>query len=122
VVVWLTAEQFGLPTGPPRLADGEEIAALGWVPPGHDQRAPFIVRVRNPLEYWSEADAEFVGGNAPSHQVRQGSVVVVDSGDTVTGGYVTIGYFHVESVRPPVSTPRASGVPAPECAGPRGGS
>ncbi|MEU4245933.1 hypothetical protein AB0F15_00825 [Amycolatopsis sp. NPDC026612] len=89
-VVWLTPEQGGRTTGPPRADD---YAANAFVPP-HTLRfglASFVLRGFAPEAWVSPAKGRWLTvENSGPHRIRPGAVVVI------TEGPKPVGYFHVE--------------------------
>ncbi|WP_285490129.1 hypothetical protein [Amycolatopsis taiwanensis] len=95
-VVWLTAEQGGRSSGPPRADDKVDYAANAFVPPHTAQSglASFVLRNLTPGALVSLAEGRWlVVENAGPYQIEPGTVVVI------TEGSKPVGYFHVEDVR-----------------------
>jgi hypothetical protein len=93
-VVWLTREQGGRASGPPR----PDYAHTAFVPPATvtTGSASFVLTGFSAEAWRSPAvGAWLVVENAGAHEVRPGSLVVL------TEGPRTVGYFHVETVTGP---------------------
>ncbi|MGN2635824.1 hypothetical protein ACWEKT_19385 [Nocardia takedensis] len=94
-VTWLTPEQGGRSSGPPRTPADKYYAATAFVPPRTpgDGSASVVLRVRDRAAWSSSAAAGWlVVGNEGPHAVRPGSVLVVTEGPRV------VAYFHVTDV------------------------
>lgn len=91
-VVWLTAEQGGRKTGPPRADD---YVANAYVPPqtAHSGLASFALRGFAPEALVSPAAGCWpIVDNSGLYRIQEGTVVVI------TEGPRPVGYFHVEEV------------------------
>lgn len=94
-VTWLTREQGGRDTGPPRTPGDQDYAATGFVPPGTADTAlaSVVLRVEDRSAWRSRADAAWlVVDNEPPHQVSVNDIIVVTEGARV------VAHFHVESI------------------------
>ena len=94
-VVWLTREQGGRDSGPPRTPGDQDYAATGFVPPATADNglASVVLRVSDQGAWRSAVDACWlVVDNVPPHRVGEGDVLVLTEGRQV------VAYFHVESV------------------------
>ncbi|MFJ7210692.1 hypothetical protein [Amycolatopsis sp. NPDC098790] len=95
-VVWLTAEQGGRTTGPPRADTEDDYMANAFVPPrtADSGLASFVLRDLSPGAVVSPAaGCWLVVGNSGPYRIQAGTVVVI------TEGPRTVGYFHVDEVR-----------------------
>ena len=91
VVVWLTQNQGGRVSGPPR----PPYAATAYVPPATVQTglASFVLDGFEPAAWRSAAEGRWLAvDNGWPHHVEPGSVVVI------TEGPKTVGYLHVDQV------------------------
>ncbi|MEU0463179.1 hypothetical protein ABZ215_04165 [Amycolatopsis sp. NPDC006131] len=92
-VVWLTPEQGGRQTGPPRP---DFYAANAFVPPhtAHSGLASFVLRNLVAGALVTPAEARWLAvENSGPYRIAPGTVVVVSEGPK------PVGYFHVEEVR-----------------------
>jgi hypothetical protein len=91
-VVWLTHDQGGRSTGPPRTPRDQDYAATAYVPPASesDGLASFVIRVTDRAAWRSAAAATWlVVENQGLQRVEPGTVVIV------TEGSRRVAYFHV---------------------------
>ncbi|WP_410668273.1 hypothetical protein [Amycolatopsis sp. cmx-4-68] len=94
-VVWLTPEQGGRTTGPPRADSDDDYAANAFVPPrtADSGLASFVLRDLERGALVSPAKGRWlVVENSGAHRIQPGTVVVI------TEGPKPVGYFHVEEV------------------------
>jgi hypothetical protein len=94
-IVWLSLEQGGRTSGPPRTPEDQDYAATAFVPPRtvSDGLASFVVRAADRSAWRSEAAASWLTvGSEGAQSVEPGSVVVV------TEGSRPVAYFHVHTV------------------------
>ncbi|MEU5260123.1 hypothetical protein [Amycolatopsis sp. NPDC021455] len=92
-VVWLTPEQGGRTTGPPRPGESGVYAANAFVPPqtAGSGMASFVLGDFDPSNWATAAAGRWlVVDNAGPYRVQEGTVVVI------TEGPEPVGYFHVE--------------------------
>lgn len=98
-VVWLTAEQGGRSSGPPRTPPDQDFAATGYVPPATAESAlaSVVLRVSDRTAWRSDADVRWLAvDNEPPHRAGPGDIIVV------TEGARTVAYFHILHVDPVV--------------------
>jgi hypothetical protein len=92
-VVWLTPEQGGRTTGPPRTGERGVDAANAFVPPrtAGSGLASFVLRDFEPgAPVTAAAGRWLVVDNSGPYRIQEGTVVVL------TEGPQPVGYFHVE--------------------------
>lgn len=97
-VVWLTAEQGGRMSGPPRTPRGQDYAATAHVPPATvgSGLASIVIRATDRMAWRSAATAAWlVVENDDVHTVEAGTVLVI------TEGPRDVAYFHVRHVTAP---------------------
>lgn len=94
-VVWLTAEQDGRRTGPPRCDSTNDYAANAYVPPHtfSSGGASFVLRTFVNGALVSRAEGAWLAlPNSGPQRIQPGTVVVI------TEGPKPVGYFHVDEV------------------------
>lgn len=94
-VLWLTPEQGGRESGPPRPLAGADYVSTAYMPPRSigNGLASFMLRGFNSEVWSSSAAARWLVPDAVGEQrVQSGSVIVVTEGARV------VGYFHVDQV------------------------
>jgi hypothetical protein len=94
-VIWLTPEQGGRKSGPPRTPADQDYVATAYVPPktANDGLTSFILRVADRTAWRSEASGDWLAvANEGCFWIDEGALVVITEGPTA------VAYFEVRQV------------------------